>query len=107
MPLANDKATDTKDKEPKKKLVKGRHLSAMKRARQSITRRDRNVTWQSRAKTFEKKVLTAIQKKDAKLAKIALVEFMSQIDKAAQKGAVHVKRAARRISRLSQQVAGL
>lgn len=104
--MANDKAAETA-KTPKKKLVKGRHLSAMKRARQSLTRQARNVTWQSRAKTFEKKVTVAIQKKDMKLAKEALIEFMSQIDKAAQKGAVHVKRAARRISRLSRQVAGL
>ncbi len=104
--MANDKAAEGSAK-PKKKLVKGRHLSAIKRARQNLRRQARNVTWQSRAKTFEKKVVAAIQKKDAKLAKDALVEFMSQIDKAAQKGAVHVKRAARRIGRLSRQVAGL
>lgn len=100
--MANDKASTEK-----KKLVKGRHLSAMKRARQAQKRHTRNVSWQSRVKTFEKKVLVAIQKKDPKIAKDALVEFMSQIDKAAQKGAVHVKRAARRISSLSKQVAGL
>jgi small subunit ribosomal protein S20 len=107
--LANDKeaAAGGKGAEKKKKLVKGRHLSAMKRARQSVRRQVRNTTWASRAKTFEKKVITAIQKKDLKGAKDALVEFMSQIDKAAQKGAVHVKRAARRISSLSKQVASL
>lgn len=104
--MANDKAAEG-SKTAKKKLVKGRHLSAIKRARQSLRRQARNATWQSRAKTFEKKVIAAIQKKDAKLAKEALVEFMSQIDKAAQRGAVHVKRAARRISSLSRQVAGL
>ncbi|OFZ18244.1 MAG: 30S ribosomal protein S20 [Bdellovibrionales bacterium RBG_16_40_8] len=79
----------------------------MKRARQSLRRQARNTSWSSRAKTFEKKIITAIQKKDAKVAKEALIEFMSQIDKAAQKGAVHFKRAARRISRISKQVAGL
>ncbi len=104
--MANENAAEGA-KTPKKKLVKGRHLSAIKRARQSLKRQSRNVTWTSRAKTFEKKVAAAVQKKDAKMAKEALVEFMRQIDKAAQKGAVHVKRAARRISRLSRQVAGL
>jgi small subunit ribosomal protein S20 len=103
--LANDKAAE--GAAPKKKLVKGRHVSAMKRARQSLRRQERNVSWQSRVKTFEKKVITAVQKKDVKLAKEALVEFMSQIDKAAQKGAVHARRAARRIGRLSKQVASL
>ena len=104
--MANEAATDKAGKTgAKKKLVKGRHMSAIKRARQSLKRHARNVTWASRVKTFEKKVLTAISKKDAKLAREALVEFMKNIDKAAQKGAVHVKRAARRISRISKQVA--
>lgn len=102
--MANDKAA-SEGKSEKKKLVKGRHMSAMKRARQSLRRQAKNASWASRAKTFEKKLVTAIQAKDATVAKKALVEFMSQIDKAAQKGAVHLKRAARRISRLSRQVA--
>lgn len=107
--MANDKeAAEGKGKAvEKKKLVKGRHASAIKRARQALRRQSRNVTWQSRVKTFEKKVVAAIQKKDAKLAKDALVEFMSNMDKAAQKGAVQVKRAARRISSLSKQIANL
>ena len=103
--MANDK--EAAGKKEKKKLVKGRHLSAIKRARQSLRRQARNITWASRAKTFEKKLVAAITKKDTAAAKTALVEFMSQIDKAAQKGAVHVKRAARRISSLSKQVANL
>jgi len=104
MNLANEAAAGAATK---KKLVKGRHISAMKRAKQADKRRARNVSWQSSVKTFEKKVVAAIQKKDTKLATKALVDFMSQIDKAAQKGAVHAKRAARRIGRLSKQVAGL
>lgn len=102
--MANDKAAEGT---AKKKLVKGRHISAQKRARQSLRRQARNTSWQSKVKTFEKKVLSSISKKDAKLAKEALVEFMSQIDKAAQRGAVHAKRAARRISSLSKQVSKL
>jgi small subunit ribosomal protein S20 len=110
MTMANDKAAaPAKAGEPaaKKKLVKGRHKSAMKRARQAPARAARNATWRSQAKTIEKKVLAAIQKKDVNEAKKALVIFMSTIDKAAQKGAVHVRRAARRISSLSRQIAHL
>jgi small subunit ribosomal protein S20 len=103
--LANDKEAG-KDG-AKKKLVKGRHRSAMKRARQSVKRTERNSAWKSQAKTFEKRLIAAIQKKDVNEAKKALVVFMSAIDKAAQRGAVHVRRAARRISSLSKQVAHL
>jgi small subunit ribosomal protein S20 len=88
----------------KKKGIKGRHKSAQKRARQSVRRAARNTSWVSQVKTFEKRVLSAIQKKDAAEAKKALVDFMSTVDRAAQKGAVHVKRAARRIGRLSAQI---
>ncbi|MCB0351444.1 MAG: 30S ribosomal protein S20 [Bdellovibrionales bacterium] len=105
--MANDTAPAAGGAKPKKKLVKGRHLSAIKRARQSLKRQARNSSWSSRVKTFEKKLVVAIQNKDTKVAKDALVEFMSQIDKAAQRGAVHVKRAARRISSLSKQVANI
>lgn len=102
-----EKAAEKKAPTERKKLVKGRHYSAIKRARQSLKRHERNVSWQSKVKTFEKRVISAIGKKDAKLAKEALVDFMRQIDKAAQKGAVHVSRAARRISSISKQVSKL
>ena len=88
----------------KRKMIKGRHKSAQKRARQTIRRAARNTSWRSQVKTLEKNVWTAIQKKDIDSAKKALVTFMSTIDRAAQKGAVHVKRAARRVSRLSSQI---
>ncbi len=109
--MANDKAAAAPAAKPgaeaKKKLVKGRHRGAMKRARQAPKRAVRNATWRSQAKTIEKRVVAAIQKKDVNEAKKALVVFMSTIDKAAQKGAVHVRRAARRISSLSRQIAHL
>lgn len=112
MNLANDKADapkkeGAKDAAVKTKLVKGRHKSAQKRARQSLLRAARNVTWRSQAKTIEKRVVAALQKKDVAEAKKALVVFMSTIDKAAQRGAVHVRRAARRIGSLSRQIAAL
>ncbi len=88
----------------KRKMIKGRHKSAQKRARQTVRRAARNTSWKSQVKTIEKSVLVAIQKKDVESAKKALVTFMSTVDRAAQKGAVHVRRAARRIGRLSAQI---
>ncbi|MBX9766378.1 MAG: 30S ribosomal protein S20, partial [Bdellovibrionales bacterium] len=54
-------------------------------------------------KSFEKKVLEAIAKKDPSAAAL-LKEYSSKVTKAAQKGYLHVKKASRRISRLSSQV---
>ena len=91
----------------KKKLVKGRHMSAIKRQRQSIKRNERNSARKSSVRTSEKKVITAIQAGKADEAKSSLVAFMSAMDTAAQKGVYHVNRAARRVSRLSKQVANI
>lgn len=90
-----------------KKKKGARHVSALKRARQALKRQARNSSTKKRVKTFEKHVLKAIQTKNVDEAKKALKVFMSEADRAAQKGIVHVKRAARRISRLSKQVAAL
>ncbi len=91
----------------KKKLVKGRHMSAIKRQRQNVKRNARNSARKSAVRTAEKSVLSAIKDGDAKAAQTALVSYMSDIDKAAQKGVIHFKRAARRVSRLSTQIASL
>ena len=95
------------EKAQKKKLVKGRHMSAIKRDRQNEKRAARNSSIKSRVTSFEKRVLTAIQSKDKKTAPAALVAFMSEIDRAAQKGAIHAKRASRRIASLSKQISAL
>ncbi len=81
--------------------------SAAKRARQSVRRNKLNESWSSRVKTFEKKLLAAIDKKDSKEAQKALVSFMSQMDKAAQKGVVHARNAARKIGRLAKRVSSI
>jgi small subunit ribosomal protein S20 len=83
------------------------HKSSEKRARQSVKRQARNTSWKSKVKTFEKKVLSAVEKKDITEAKKALVVFMSQMDRAAQKGVYHVKKAARKIGRISKQVSAI
>ncbi len=58
-------------------------------------------------RTFEKKLRTALNKKDKKASEECLVSFMSKIGQAAQKGRVRVQTASRKIARLSKQVAAL
>jgi small subunit ribosomal protein S20 len=82
------------------------HISAEKRARQTIKRTNRNDTTKSALNTYEKRVRTAVEAKDPKAALAALKTFAAHFDKAASKGIVHAKRASRKISRLSQLVSG-
>ncbi|WP_461832744.1 30S ribosomal protein S20 [Desulfothermus sp.] len=77
---------------------------ALKRHRQSLKRRARNRAMKSRVKKAIKKVRLAIEAKDRELAQTALRNATSILDKAASKGVIHWKNAARRISRLSSQV---
>jgi small subunit ribosomal protein S20 len=83
------------------------HKSAEKRARQSNKRRDRNSKAKSSVRTWEKKLRSAVSSKDAKVAQDLLREFTSRIDKAAQKGVVHVKAASRKVARISAQISAL
>lgn len=80
------------------------HPSAEKRNRQRITRTARNRAVTSTVRTHVKRVRTAIAGKDKAGATTALKAAISQIDKAASKGVIHVKAAARTIARLSAQV---
>jgi small subunit ribosomal protein S20 len=79
------------------------HKSAAKRARQSVKRNKRNTTALSSVRTFEKKLRTAIAEGDKKGAQEALKAYMSKAQKAATKGVMHAKTAARKLSRLSKQ----
>lgn len=79
------------------------HKSAAKRARQSVKRNKRNTTALSSVRTFEKKLRTAIAEGDKKGAQEALKAYMSKAQKAATKGVIHAKTAARKLSRLSKQ----
>lgn len=83
------------------------HKSAEKRARQSTKRRDRNSKAKSTVRTWEKKLRKAVAAKDTKVAQELLREFSSRIDKAAQKGIVHVKAASRKVGRISAQISAL
>ncbi len=81
------------------------HKSAAKRARQSVKRNQRNTTALSSVRTFERKLRTAIAAGDKKGAQDALRAYMSKVSKAATKGVMHAKTAARKLSRLSEQTA--
>jgi small subunit ribosomal protein S20 len=80
------------------------HKSAEKRARQNEKRRLRNKAVKSRIKHLTKQVRSSSgqESKEAALAKLNAAK--SIIDKAAKKGVIHKKTAARKISRLSKLV---
>jgi small subunit ribosomal protein S20 len=75
--------------------------SAEKRNRQRIKRRARNQFHLSTMRTYVKRVRTAIESKDGKLAEM-LKAAVAIIDKAASKGVIDKKAASRKISRLTK-----
>ncbi len=79
------------------------HKSALKRARQSETRRLRNRINKTKVKNAVKAARAAIGASDEVSAE-ALKQAMRALDKAATKGTLHPKNAARRIARLSKQM---
>ena len=83
------------------------HKSAIKRAKQSEARRLRNRARRTRVKTAVKQVRTALDNKSLEEAQAALQQAIPVIDKAASKGSLHHRAAARKISRLSKQVHAL
>ncbi len=83
------------------------HKSAIKRAKQSETRRQRNRAVRTRVKSVVKKVRTAVEKKSVEEAQAALKEAIPVIDRATSKGVLHHRTAARKISRLSKKVHAL
>jgi len=80
------------------------HKSAIKRIRQAAKRHEYNRAYISRARTFVKKARTAIAGSDAKTAEEATRLAIQDLDKAASKGVIHKRNAARRKSRLMKQL---
>ena len=80
------------------------HKSAIKRARQNEIRRQRNRAVKTRVKGIIKEVNTAALGEDNAAAEDKLKAAQSLIDKAAKKGVLHRKTAARKISRLTKTV---
>ena len=81
--------------------------SAKKRARQGEKRRLHNAGRRSMMRTYLKKVLSAIQKKDKEAAVAAYKEAVPMIDKMASKGLIHKNKGARHKSRLNAQIQAL
>ena len=80
------------------------HKSALKRAKQSETKRLRNKAVKTRVKHTVKAVYEAAGGESPETAPSHLLAAKSVIDKAAKKGVIHKKTAARKISRLSKMV---
>ncbi len=78
------------------------HKSAVKRHKQSVKRAARNRTVKTRIKNVVKSVRAAIKSDDRENAAQLLSTATSVLDKAASKGVIHWKKAARKISRLSK-----
>ena len=83
------------------------HKSALKRSKQSKEKRLRNRNVKSNLKTSMKAVSAAIEEKDRKKAQEVLSRVTPVINKAASKGVIHKKNAARKISRLTRKVNAL
>lgn len=84
-----------------------RHKSAIKAARQSLKRQERNRSVLRRVKTYMKKVHGAIQENNSDGAKASLREATSELHKAVTKGTLHRNTASRWISRLTTRVNAL
>ncbi len=81
------------------------HKSALKRNRQSLARRARNRANKTRLKTAIQAVDAAIaSEQNADTVQEALVTAVPIIQRAAVKGTLHKKNAARKVSRLTKRV---
>jgi len=80
------------------------HKSALKRVRQNEIRRLRNKANKTRIKGLIKDVRLAADEEAGESAAGKLNTVKSAIDKAAKKGVIHKKTAARKISRLTKLV---
>lgn len=79
-------------------------VSAKKRAKQAVIRRERNVSQKSTMRTAIKKVLKAIQGGDKAAAQATYKEVVKLADKAVNKRLVHANKASRIKSRLNQRI---
>jgi small subunit ribosomal protein S20 len=78
--------------------------SQIKRNRQNERAHERNKAVRSALKTEAKKVRSAAAEADADTARERLLEASRSLDKAAAKGVLHKRAAARRKSRLAKAV---
>lgn len=81
--------------------------SGIKKHRQSLKKRARNTVVKSDLKTQLKKFGSTLESGDAKAAEEVLRETESKLKKAASKGVMHKKTAARKTGRLAKRVSAL
>jgi small subunit ribosomal protein S20 len=81
--------------------------SQIKRNRQNEKRRVANRVARGLARSAVSKARVAIATGDQAVSQEAVLEAISQLDRAAQKGIIHKNNAARRKSRLMKRLAGL
>ncbi|MFN5103557.1 MAG: 30S ribosomal protein S20 [Planctomycetota bacterium] len=78
--------------------------SAKKRLRQSLVRRGRNRAAKSSIKTAIKRLQASVQAKEFDAARTQLTSIYKLLDQSASKGVIHVNKASRTKSRLTQYV---
>lgn len=78
------------------------HKSAIKRARQTVKRSDRNTARQSALRTTLKKFHAAVEEGNQEEVDKLLVVTISEYDRAAQKGICHPNKVARAKSSLTR-----
>lgn len=83
------------------------HKSALKRIRQNEKRRVHNRTYRNRTRTLIKQAREAIDSGNIEEAKEATKLAVKDLDMSASRGIIHERNAARRKSRLMQQLAQL
>ena len=83
------------------------HQSALKRIRQNAKRRAHNRHYRSTMRTEIKRLTAAIEAGDKDAANTQLPKAVAIIQRVAQKGIIHRKQAARRVSRLARSVNAL
>lgn len=81
--------------------------SAQKRARQTVVRNARNVAQRSQMRTAVKKVLKALDARDADAAQSAFASAQPLLDRMAARGLIHKNKAARHKSRLTARIKAL
>jgi len=81
--------------------------SAKKRVRQNEKRRLRNRIWLTRARSTIKQARITIDSQDLPASVEAVNKAVSELDRAASKGVIHKRNAARRKSRLLKKLSTL
>ena len=80
------------------------HKDAIKRNKQNIKRQARNRHYRSMMRNQIKRIESALAEGDIARAEAQLPDVVSVIHRVAQKGVIHRKQAARRVSRLYKAI---